>query len=249
MIVPPVSRTPAVFLIARTDYFYSSNVFASESAQPNRLVRPGVTLYASPAIGPNTYLVASATGSLIRYEELPRVDSNELFLRAGVVQRLSPNMFGEIGWSNQQLFISGDELPGFPSGTRYLNDHAIRGELSRRDRFSKKISLNSFYQFRYSFADPMDRSRTTHALNLSLNYDLQPNLQLGLDYQLALAKFTQQNREDLYNQVFGRLSYTVRRNTQVSLFLGYSFGRSTDQAINFDGLLVGISISAMLGLF
>ena len=158
-------------------------------------------------------------------------------------------MFGEIGWSNQQLFVSGDKLFGLPSGTRFLNEHAIRLELSRRDRLAEKLSLNSFYQFRYSFANPIDRSQITHALSLSLNYDLKPNLQVGLDYQLGSASFTQQKRHDLYNQVLGRITYAPLRNTQVSAFVGYGFGNSTDQAIRFNNLLVGVSVSLTLGLF
>ena len=249
--LPPVmasSRTPVVYLLARADYFHNSNLFSNQNPVPDGLARPGVTLYASPSLGPNTYLVASATGSLLRYSAQSQSDSNELFFRAGILQRLSPTMFGEIGWSNQQLFIFSDKQAK-PPGTRFFNEHAIRLELSRRDQLTKKLSLSSFYQFRYGFADPINRSRITNALTLSLNYDLQPNLQLGLDYQLGLAHFTHQKRRDLYNQVLGRLTYTPVKNTQVSAFVGYGFGNSSDESVRFNSLLVGVSLSLTLGLF
>lgn len=251
--LPPLQRAapraPVLYLIARGDYFRNSNLFSNLDPQADGLSRPGLTLYTSPSIGPNTYLVASATANLLRYSAQSQLNADELFFRAGILQRLSPTMFGEIGWSNQQLFVSGDKLLGLPAGTRFLSEHAIRLELSRRDRLSQKLSLSSFYQFRYGFADPIDRSRLTHTLSLSLNYDLQPNLQLGLDYQLGWASFTQQNRRDSYNQVLGRLTYTPLRNTQVSAFVGYGFGNSTDQSIRFNNLLLGVSVSLTLGLF
>jgi Putative beta-barrel porin 2 len=242
-------RAPVVYLIARADYFHNSNLFSDQTPVPDGLTRPGLTLYTSPMLGPNTYAVASVTGNLLRYSSQSRLNSNELFLRAGILQRLSPTMFGEIGWSNQQLFVASDKLMGFPMGSRFFNEHAIRLELSRRDRLAKNLVLNSFYQFRYSFADPIDRSRITNALTLSLNYDLQPNLQLGLDYQLGLASFTQQQRYDRYHQVLGRLTYTPVKNTQVSAFVGYGFGNSSDPSVRFNSLLVGVSVNLTLGLF
>jgi hypothetical protein len=242
-------RAPVVYVIARTDYFHNSNLFSDQTPVPDGLTRPGLTLYTSPMLGPNTYAVASVTGNLLRYSTQSRLNSNELFLRAGILQRLSSNMFGEIGWSHQQLFVASDKLIGYPVGSRFFNEHAIRLELSRRDQLAKNLSLNSFYQFRCSFADPIDRSRITNALTLSLNYDLKPNLQLGLDYQLGLASFTQQKRHDRYHQVLGRLTYTPVKNTQVSAFIGYGFGNSSDPSVRFNSLLVGVSVNLTLGLF
>ena len=243
-IVTAAPRAPVVYLIARIDYFRTSNLSSNQDPVTDGLTRPGLTLYASPMLGRDTYFVASATGNLLRYSTQSLQNTDELFFRAGILQRLSPNMFGEIGWSNQQL-----RLAGSSARTGFLNEHAIRLEISRRDQLAGKLSLNSFYQFRYSFADPIDRSRLTNALTLSLNYDLQPNLQLGLDYQLGLATFTQQQRRDVYHQVLGRLSYTILRNTQVSAFVGYGFGNSSDPAIRFNSLLVGVSVNLTLGLF
>ena len=241
---------PNVYLIARLDYFRSSNIFSSNlDPIDSALVRPGISLFTAPAIGPNTYLVASFDANLVRYSTQAQFNYNELRFRAGVLQRLSPTMFGEIGWGNQQLFVAGYDLPGFSVGERFLNDNGLRLELSRRDQLTPKLSLGTFYQLRIGFANPSDRSRIINSFVASLSYDFQPNLQAALDYQFSLANFTQVSRTDVYQQVNLRLTYTATRNTQLNLYAGYSFGNSSLSFIDFDGLILGVSASATLGLF
>jgi len=261
-IPPQPARQASVYLLGRLDYFRSSNIFAGVDPVDDGLIRPGITLFASPAIGPNTYLVGAIDANLVRYGGQSQLDYNELRFRAGILQRLSPTMFGEFGWSNQQLYSAGkianNRSLGFAPGQRFLNDNALRLELSRRDQLTKHLALSTFYQFRIGFAEPVDRSRIINSLIASLNYDVQPNLQLGLDYQFSLANFTEQprfisasssKRVDQYHQVNLRLTYTVIPNTQLSLYAGYSFGRSTVPGIDFDGLILGVSISTSVGLF
>lgn len=254
---PPAAPTaaspkpqPTVYLIARLDYFRSSNIFSSNlDPIDSALVRPGISLFAAPAIGPNTYLVTSFDANLVRYSTQAQFNYNELRFRAGVLQRLSPTMFGEIGWGNQQLFVAGYDLPGFSVGERFLNDNGLRLELSRRDQLSPKLSLGTFYQLRIGFANPRDRSRIINSFVASLGYDFQPNLQAALDYQFSLANFTQVSRHDVYQQINLRLTYTATRNTQLNFYAGYSFGNSSLSFIDFDGLILGVSASATLGLF
>ncbi len=245
----PPARSAVVYLLPRIEYFRSSNVLSAIDPVDDGLFRPGITLFAAPPLGPNTFFVAAATGNLARYDEQKQVNYNELLFRAGIYQRLSPTMFGEIGWANQQLFIGSDDLIGFPRGTKFLDEHAIRLELSRRDALTPRLILNSFYQLRVSFSNPAERSRLINSLNLSLLYDIQPNLQAGLDYQFSFAHYTRASREDEYHQIGVRLIYTAFRNVQFSLLTGYSFGRSTDPTVDFNGLVFGISIGATLGLF
>lgn len=246
---PPPARQPVVYLLGRLDYFRSSNVFSAIDPVDDGLLRPGLTLFTAPALGRNTYFIGAIDGSLIRYNTQSQIDYNELQFRAGIFQRLSPTMFGEIGWSNQQLFIAGSKIAGLPIGTRFLNDHAIRLDLSRRDQLNKRLLLSTFYQLRLGFADPDNRSRVLNSFIASLSYDVQPNLQVGLDYQFALANFTAIRRDDEYHQLAARLTYTALRNTQLNMFVGYSFGSSTDPTIEFNSLILGVSLSLNLGLF
>lgn len=266
---PSVPRLPIVYLLSRIDYFNSSNVFSQRlNTVRDGLTRPGLTLLVVPPLGPTTYLIASVEGNFIRYTTLSEIDYNELKFRAGIFHQLSSKMSLELSWTNQQLFLQrdqvfrlpGQKIPGLEKGTRFFNEHAFQLSISRRDQLAKRLSLSTLYQLRVAFADPLtqasviiqeppNQSRITNALIASLNYDIQPNLQAGLDYQLSISQFTQQSREDTYHQIIGRLSYALFRNTQLTGFVGYSFGRSSDANINFNSLLLGISLTFNLALF
>lgn len=246
---PPPPRAPFVYLLARVDYFRSSNIFSAIDPVDDGLFRPGLTLFAAPPLGPKTYLIASVNGNFVRYSSQNQIDYNELLADVGIFQQLSPTMFAKVGWNYQQLFIYRNKIIGLPAGTRFLSDHALKLELSRRDQLNQKLSLSTFYQLRVGFAEPADRSRILNSLIASLNYDIQPILQVGLDYQFTLAHFTQQEREDAYHQIGVRLTYTMFRNTQFNLFAGYSFGRSSDPTVNFDGLVFGVSLGTSVPLF
>jgi len=241
-------RGSSVYLFGRVDYFRSSNLLSGIDPVNDSFLRPGLTLYAAPSLGSQTFLTASVAGNVIRYAQENQFDHNELLFRVGIFQVLSPTMSGEIGWANQRLFISSDDLPGFARGTRFLDDHALRLELNRRDQLSPRFNLSSFYQLRLGFANPADRSRLSNTLSLSLNYDLQPKLQAGLDYLFTSSHFTQQSRTDLYQQISARLTYQALRNMTLNLFAGYSFGSSTDPFVDFDGLIFGVTLNTSLGL-
>ena len=244
-----VARQPSVYLITRVDYFRTTNVFSGVDPIDDGLIRSGLTLFYAPAIGRNTYLVTSIDGNLVRYGNLGYLNYNELRLRAGVLQRLTPRTFAEIGWSNQQLFATREGLKEALRGDRFLNDNAIRFELSRQDALSTKLALNTFYQFRISFADPDDRSRLINSFISSLSYSLSPSLQTALDYQLAWSHFTQQPRDDVYHQLVARLTYTITSQSQLSVFSGFSFGHSSDSQIDFGGFIVGVGVVVNLPLF
>ncbi|NJR49747.1 MAG: hypothetical protein HC780_09430 [Leptolyngbyaceae cyanobacterium CSU_1_3] len=258
---PTVAKQPSVYLLARADYFKTSNVFSGVDPVGDGLIRSGLTLFYAPAIGSRTYLITSIDANLIRYTSLGSTNNrigtatfgslnyNELRFRAGIWQQFSPRMSGEIGWSNQQLFTTREGLKDALRGDRFLNDHSIRLELSRQDPLSSKLSLSTFYQFRASFADPRDRNRLINSLIASLSYTLSPSLQTALDYQVAWSHFTQQPRDDVYHQLVGRLTYTVTPQSQLNLFGGFSFGSSSDSSINFDGVIFGVGLVINAPLF
>lgn len=245
----PAAPAPILYLTPRLDFFRSNNILLGIDPIEDGLIRPSLALLAVPPLGPNTFIVASVEGSLNSYFKEPAFNYRELRVRAGIFQRLSSVMTAEIGWTNQQLFIASDRIPTFPAGTRFLNDHAIRFELSRRDQFTPRLFLSSFYQFRAGFAKPADRSRILNVLFLSLNYDLTPQVQLGLDYQFAAANFTVAPRTDIYHQVLGRITFNAFRNTQLSAYGGLSLGNSTERGIDFNSFIFGVTMSVNLVLF
>lgn len=248
--VPP-EPPPILYLTPRVDFFRSNNLLLGIDPINAGLVRPTLTLLAIPPLGRDTYLLASVDGAFNRYFEVPQFNYDELRIRAGILQRLSPTMTAEIGWTNQQLFIASNEIPGFPAGTRFLNDQAVRLELSRRDQLSDRLFLNSVYQFRVSFSNPEDRSRILNVLFLSLNYDLNPNrtVQLAIDYQFSAANYTVVKRTDIYQQLLGRVTLNAFRNSQLSLYGGISFGDSTEPGIDFNSYVLGVSMAVNWALF
>ncbi|MBD1998388.1 outer membrane beta-barrel protein [Leptolyngbya sp. FACHB-541] len=230
-----------IFFIGRLSYFKSDNILLDRlDPIEDELISLSATLLAAPSLGPDTLLLASVEGGLVHYNELSELDYRELEFRASLRQFLSARTYGEIGWSNQQLFDDGD---------RFFNDHSLRLTLARRDPLASDLRLDSFYQLRLGFADPSDRSRITNTVGVGLNYNLQPDLQVGLDYQLTLTNFTQQDREDLYNQVVAQLSYDLSRNSRIILFGGVSFGDSSDSDVDFNSAIFGASIDVNVPLF
>ncbi|HEY9748973.1 MAG TPA: hypothetical protein V6C63_09855 [Allocoleopsis sp.] len=231
-----------VYLQGRVDFFQSDNIFSSVDPIDDSLIRTGLSLWAAPAIGPKTYLIGSINGNLIKYANQDDFDYNEVRVGVSVYQQLTPKMYGEVGLSNQQLFTAG-------GGDRFLSDTSIRLGLGRRDSLSRTVTLDSFYQLRYSIADPSDRSRVVNALGASLNYNMTSKLQTGLDYQYVLSSFTEQGREDNYHQLLARLSYDWSRNSRVTVFGGFGFGNSSNRNVDFDSSILGVSLSVNLPLF
>jgi len=247
----PTAPPPILYLIPRIDFFRSNNLLLGIDPINDGLIRPTLTLLAVPPLGPDTYILASVEGAFNRYFEVPVFNYDELRIRAGLLQRLSPSMTAEIGWTNQQLFIASNEIRGFPYGRRFLNDQAVRFELSRRDQLNDRLFLNSIYQFRVGFSEPEDRSRILNVLFLSLNYDLNPSrtIQLGVDYQFSAANYTFVRRTDIYQQLLGRITFSAFRNSQLSVYSGISFGDSTERGIDFNSFVLGVSVSVNIVLF
>src|SRR5205085_2836337 len=137
---PLALSQPAVYLLGGVGYLRSNNVFSDVKPVDDGLVRGGLTLLANPSLGPQTSLFASVGGNLIRYGSQSQFDYNELRFNLGIRQELSPRAYGEVGWSNRQLFDK-------ESGDRFLNDHSLYLELGRRDSLAKQLTLDTYYQF------------------------------------------------------------------------------------------------------
>jgi hypothetical protein len=256
---PAAAKAKSVYLLAHADYFTTANAFSARDRISDGLVRTGVTLFYAPALGPSTYLITSADANIARYIKLSQLNYNELRFRAGISQRLSPVMFGELGWSNQQLFATERGFTGTFRGDRYLNDNSLRFELSRRDKLSPKLNLVTFYQLRRSFTDRADSDRLSNTLYASLAYKVTPGMELALDYQYNRSDYINRDRRDHFHQVLGRLSWNTAKQVQTNLFAGYSFGASSDdrklfgragdQSIDFKGWTLGINLVLNAPLF
>ena len=239
---PAVSSNPSVYLLGGVSYFRSNNIFSDVKPVDDGLVRTGLTLLANPSLGPQTSLFASVGGNLIRYDTQSEFDYNELRFNLGIRQQLSSRAYGEVGWINRQLFDK-------ESGDRFLNDHSVYLELGRRDFLAEQLTLDTYYQFRLSFADPTDRSQVINSVGATLAYNPSPSLELALDYQFALSNFTEQEQQDQYHQLIARLTYTLSPNSRLYVFGGRSFGNSSDPNIDFNGFIFGAGVDFNLTLF
>ncbi|MFE4106756.1 hypothetical protein [Almyronema epifaneia] len=242
-VIPKPPTIPVVYLLGRVDYLSSDNIFLNEvSPIGDAFVRPSATLLALPPIGPHTWLVASADVRLLRYRQIDIASYDELQLQFGVRHLLFPQTYGQINWSNQQLYRAG-------FSDQFFNSHSLDLAIWRYDQLLPKLTLNSYYQARFSFSDPDEFSRITQFLGASVFYQVAPRLQAGLSYQLNLSDFTQQARFDAYHQLTAQAIYYFSASTRLRLFGGFSFGDSSDSDVNFHDTLLGITFDFDLPLF
>ncbi|NEQ33108.1 MAG: hypothetical protein F6K04_19270, partial [Leptolyngbya sp. SIO4C5] len=132
---------------------------------------------------------------------------------------------------------------------QFFNSHSLDLALWRSDQLSSKLSLNSYYQARFSFSDPDEFSRITQFVGAALFYQINPQLQAGLNYQLTLSDFIQRVRFDTYHQLTAQAVYSLSPSTRLRLFGGFSFGESSDSAVNFNDTLFGVTFDVDLPLF
>ncbi len=252
---PPHKREfkPIGYLEANVGYFQTSNVFSSAiDAKADELIFSGLTLTSVPlALGRKTYLTGSINGNLIRYVNQSTFNYEQLILNLNIYQQLTQQMYGEFGWSNQQLFYAENSRRyRFASGDRFDNENSLYLSFGRRDPLSSKLMLDSYYEFRLSLTNvPQNRNRLINTLWLSLNYFLKKSLQVGIDYQFNSSNFTQRDRFDQYHRIYSHLTYGISDLSSVGLQTGVTLGSSTDRTIDFNGWFFSVNYNWDLGRF
>lgn len=250
---PVVKFKPIGSLQARVGYFQTDNIFSSNHIPiKDGLIISGLTLASAYfPLGSKTYLNGSIDGNLIHYLNQSQYDYNQVRFNLSIYQQLSQRMYGEMSWSNQQLFYANnsDRLDSFKAGDRFLNENSFQLSLGRRDPLTPKLTLDSFYELSVNFADPLSRNRIINSFWVSLNYYLQKPLQVGIDYQANFSDFTQRDREDQFHRLFGHLNYRISDTTNMNVQAGVSLGNSTDENIDFDGWFFTINYNLQLGQF
>ncbi|MBD2412890.1 hypothetical protein FACHB389_06315 [Nostoc calcicola FACHB-389] len=250
----PVSKfKPIGYLQGRVGYFQTTNIFSSKNnPTEDGLIISGLTLASAYfPVGSKTYLNGSIDGNIIRYLDQSQYHYNQLRFNLGLYQQLSRRMYGEISFSNQQLFYANnsDRPNSFKAGDRFLNENSLQLSFGRRDPLSSRLMLDSFYELSFNFADPQSRSRIINSFWLSLNYYLQKPLQVGIDYQVNFSDFTQRDREDQFHRLFAHLNYRISNSSSMNVQTGVTLGSSTAQNIDFDGWFFSINYNLQLGRF
>ncbi len=249
----PPALKPVGYLFGRVSYFQTNNLFSSDiDPIQDGLIFSGITLASAPLpLGSKTYLSGSIDGNIIRYINQGEFNYNQFRLNLDLYHQLTQRMYGEIGWSNQQLFYAkNSDRYQFAAGDRFLDENSFHLSLGRRDQLTPKLMLDSYYEFRFNLPEaPQKRDRINNSLWVSLSYYLLQSLNVGLDYQFNLSNFTKRDRQDFYHRLFSHLNYRVSDISSVSLQGGVTVGDSTDNTINFDGWFFSLNYNWELGRF
>ncbi|MEH2465959.1 hypothetical protein [Nostoc sp.] len=244
---------PIGYLQGRVAYFQTSNIFSSnDNPIEDGLIISGLTLASAYfPLGSKTYLNGSIDGNLIHYINQSQYSYNQVRFNLSIYQQFSQRMYGEVSYSNQQLFYANNShsLDSFKAGDRFLNENSLLLSLGRRDPLTPKLTLDSFYELSINFADPLSRDRIINSFWISLNYYLQKPLQVGIDYQASFSDFTQRDREDQFHRLFGHLNYRISDTTNMNVEAGVSLGSSTAENIDFDGWFFSVNYNLQLGRF
>jgi hypothetical protein len=260
---PPPPAAPVAFLSGRLGSFATENVFRNDDRNDDRIFQAGITAYYFPQLSERTNLYAIAETSLARYGNLganytlppggKRADYNQTEFQLGVRQRLFPRTYAQLGWRNQQIYSTGYRERLF--GINYLE-----AQLNHRSVLNSKMWLDSFYQLRWGIANPVDfdlkdgktpddTSRLRQTFTLSLNYSATPDLRTSLLYQLDFEDYTKQDRFDQSQQLIGIISYSLTPESQLSVFGGTRFGRSSSALVNLDDTFYGAGLNISVPLF
>jgi hypothetical protein len=257
LIPPPRPPTKTGFLTARLLAGSSDNILLLVDElgglTGDVFFRPSLTLGIYPLVGPETSLIGTLDVGLQRYGREADINYDDIRLRAGIRQGLSARSYGQLTFAYQQLFRPG------PNRFRFFDNTAISLTLGRRDPLTPQLTLDTYYQAQYNDARvrsnlatgsvTTDFSRFSQAVGGYLAYNITPQLQTGLGYQLNLVNYTTQDRHDTFQQVIGQIAYNITPVFQVSLYGGVGFGRSSEPRVNFDSLLFGINLEANVPLF
>jgi hypothetical protein len=256
---PPPPPPKWLFVTGQAGYFSTSNSFFTTTKTADQGIRTGLSLTALVPLGPKTYFSGAIDGNLVRNLTFSRQSYDELRLRAGILQQLSPRMFGELGWSNQKLYAAQNDLQGILSGDRFLNENSLRLDLSRADPIDQRLSLISFYQLRWSLSSREKGDRLSNTIYTSLNYKLSPQWTAGLDYVMSWSHYTQVARDEVFQQVQLRTRYTINPSFSMNLVGGFSFGGTSDkrrqfglhnnEQLHYDGWSIGVNFVYSKGLF
>jgi hypothetical protein len=255
----PVAAAPpkVAFFTARFSLVNSDNVLLVVNdvggLTGDTFYRPAVSLAAYPSLGPETVLIGSLDAGLQRYTSQPTINYDDWRVRLALRQGLSPRSYIQVGATYQELLRAGE------SRFRFFDNRAATLTLGRRDPLTSNLVLDSFYQVQWNDARSRsqtpsgivvtDFSRLGQTAGVYLGYTPNNQWHTGLSYQLNLIDYTTQDRYDTVQQLLGQVAYSITPRVRLSLYGGWSFGRSSDPRINFNDTILGLTIDATVPLF
>lgn len=245
-ISPLPRRRPFVFLSTYVTASNSDNIFRIEDPDQGRFgdsfLRPGIRLQAFPSIGPDTNLLASVETNFLRYQDQTNSNRNEIRFQAGIQQRFSDQISGQLSFSRLLRFD-----PGYQD--RSFSSNQVSLVITHRDILTPQLTLSTSYIGQIFLSDPERFSNVGNTLVTSLRYRISPQWDTSISYQLTILDFTQQSRHDTSQEIRGQLRYALTPSTRISLFGGLRYGRSSEDDINFDNTFFGVRFNTTFSLF
>ncbi|MEA5448478.1 hypothetical protein VB780_07870 [Leptolyngbya sp. CCNP1308] len=249
------ARPPAKigFLSARLAIASSDNILLAVNdvggLTGDIFLRPSVAFGVYPSLGPQTALIATADYGLQRYGAQSSLNYDDLRLRVGLRQGLTPRSYGQLIFTYQELY-----RPGGNRG-RFFKNTALGLTLGRRDPITPRLALDTYYLIQFNGAQSTssgtatDFSRLFQSAGGYLGYDVTPQIQAGISYQLNFIDYTAQDRYDTFQQVLGQVVYRITPNLRFNVYGGVSFGRSSEPRVRFNDTFFGAAIDATIPLF
>jgi hypothetical protein len=218
---PIPRRQPDIQLQIRSTGFFNLDATGLSSS---------ATLLATPKIGPETRLVAFAGGGILLFQQLATSDFSFLNAGVGVRHKLAEDTYGQVGFLHERLYRT--------TANAFVVDNSLRLGVDWERQLAPKLRLNTAYELRGSFTDqstPFDRSRIANSLVVGLRYDITPQLESALGYQLVVNSFTGTNGftgkpigTKVEQQVGASMTYRFSSTTFVTGSVSYLFGRAFD---------------------
>ncbi len=256
---PPPPRPKWLFVGANIGYFGTNNALFTRTKNADGSVQTGLSLTALLPLGPKTYFNGAIEGNVIRFGTFSQRNYDERRLRAGILQQLSPRMYGGVGWSDQKFYAAKGGFSSVLSGDRFLNENSFHIDLSRTDPITKRLDLTSFYQLRWSLSSRANDDRLSNTFFTSLSYRLSPSWTASADYLLSWSHYTQIRRDPIFQQVNLRTRYAFSRDFSANLYGGFTFGNPSDPSqtlglnrndrAEYNGWSFGVTFAYSRGLF
>ncbi|MBD2234770.1 hypothetical protein [Phormidium tenue] len=252
-VAPPRPPAKIGFFSARLAIANSDNILLAVNdvggLTGDTFLRPSIGFGVYPALGPQTALIATADYGLQRYTAQSSLNYDDLRLRVGLRQGLTPRSYGQLIFTYQELYRPG------ANRERFFKNTALGLTLGRRDPITPKLALDTYYLLQFNGAQSTssgtatDFSRFFQSAGGYLGYDITPNLQAGISYQLNFIDYTTQDRYDTFQQVLGQVVYRISPNLRFNVYGGVSFGRSSEPRVRFNDTFFGAAIDATIPLF
>jgi hypothetical protein len=254
--IPVATARPPVkigFFSARLAIASSDNILLSVNdvggLTGDTFLRPSIAFGVYPSLGPQTALIATADYGLQRYGAQSSLNYDDLRLRVGLRQGLTPRSYGQLIFTYQELYRPGGNR------NRFFKNTALGLTLGRRDPITPRLALDTYYLIQFNGAQSTssgtatDFSRLFQSAGGYLGYDITPQIQAGISYQLNFIDYTAQDRYDTFQQVLGQVVYRISPNLRFNVYGGVSFGRSSEPRVRFNDTFFGAAIDATIPLF